>query len=214
MYRNREPIAREQIASRASRAVKSIIFGNYRLLVGVDKQKKTPRTRNGNDNASSSHPAAFAQSPRKSSAVPTCVHVYTQRSRYIRKRIRKRVRVNRTDKEGTPSMKNREAPAKFHLVRLRNADNFSPTTSPTFVDSFCRRYRIGEDPSCFLTRFAFHARGSIVRSARGNRTITGPFSPSRCCLFLRELRRIYSLERFFFFSSSSSSSSSRRNCFI
>lgn len=38
--------------------------------MGVDKQKKTPRTRDGNDNASSSHPAAFAQSPRKSSTVP------------------------------------------------------------------------------------------------------------------------------------------------
>lgn len=69
-----ELIPSQQIVLRASRAVKSIIFGNYRLLVGVDKQKKTPRlprTRNGNDNASSSHPAAFAQSPRKSSAMPT-----------------------------------------------------------------------------------------------------------------------------------------------
>ena len=142
--------------------------------MGVDKQKKTPRTRNGNDNASSSHPAAFAQSPRKSSAMPTCTYTQQYMHAYVQ--------IERTKGEHR-AMKIVRPPRNFTSSVCVTPTIFPPTTSPTssilfpFLSSSacCRRsgYRIGEEPSCFLTRFAFHARGSIVRFVRGNRTITG-----------------------------------------
>lgn len=110
-------------------------------LVGVDKQKKTPRTRDGNDNASSSHPAAFAQSPRKSSTVPM-FYVFA-----------------RSPKEGRGGRrKSREISPR--PTCLRNATIFPSSPLPSTI--FCRPSPFWslnrEDPKRLLSNVDLHSK--------------------------------------------------------